>query len=83
MVFALIDSLTMQSSFSGVRLESYMFTDGVVQGGARSPEAGRRAGGLQLLPRAVAGRSARQHGGGGVRRRSRACTCTRRARISA
>jgi SAM-dependent methyltransferase len=25
-VFALIDSLTMQSSFSGVRLESYMFT---------------------------------------------------------
>ena len=26
-VFALIDSLTMQSSFSGVRLESYMFTD--------------------------------------------------------
>ena len=26
MVFALIDSLTMQSSFSGVRLESYMFT---------------------------------------------------------
>ena len=27
MVFALIDSLTMQSSFSGVRLESYMFTE--------------------------------------------------------
>jgi SAM-dependent methyltransferase len=26
-VFALIDSLTMQSSFSGVRLESYMFTE--------------------------------------------------------
>ena len=26
-VFALIDSLTLQSSFSGVRLESYMFTD--------------------------------------------------------
>ena len=26
MVFALIDSLTVQSSFSGVRLESYMFT---------------------------------------------------------
>src|SRR3989442_300558 len=26
-VFALIDSLTVQSSFSGVRLESYMFTD--------------------------------------------------------
>src|SRR5205814_2308136 len=25
-VFALIDSLTLQSSFSGVRLESYMFT---------------------------------------------------------
>src|SRR6266699_1029713 len=25
-VFALIDSLTVQSSFSGVRLESYMFT---------------------------------------------------------
>ena len=25
-VFALIDSLTMQSTFSGVRLESYMFT---------------------------------------------------------
>ena len=27
MVFALIDSLTVQSSFSGVRLESYMFTE--------------------------------------------------------
>ena len=27
MVFALIDSLTLQSSFSGVRLESYMFTE--------------------------------------------------------
>ena len=26
-MFALIDSLTMQSSFSGVRLESYMFTE--------------------------------------------------------
>ena len=26
-VFALIDSLTVQSSFSGVRLESYMFTE--------------------------------------------------------
>ena len=26
-VFALIDSLTLQSSFSGVRLESYMFTE--------------------------------------------------------
>ena len=26
-IFALIDSLTMQSSFSGVRLESYMFTE--------------------------------------------------------
>ena len=25
-MFALIDSLTVQSSFSGVRLESYMFT---------------------------------------------------------
>ena len=27
MVFALIDSLTLQSGFSGVRLESYMFTE--------------------------------------------------------
>ena len=27
MVFALIDSLTLQSAFSGVRLESYMFTE--------------------------------------------------------
>ena len=27
MVFALIDSLTLQSSFAGVRLESYMFTE--------------------------------------------------------
>ena len=26
-MFALIDSLTLQSSFSGVRLESYMFTE--------------------------------------------------------
>ena len=40
---------------------------GVVQGCAGSSEAGRPARGLQLLPRAMAGRSARQHGGGGVR----------------
>ena len=26
-MFALVDSLTLQSGFSGVRLESYMFTD--------------------------------------------------------
>ncbi len=32
-VFALIDSLTMQSSFSGVRLESYMFTRSIIPGG--------------------------------------------------
>ena len=38
-VFALIDSLTMQSSFSGVRLESYMFTEESFRGGARPPEA--------------------------------------------
>jgi len=31
-VFALIDSLTMQSTFSGVRLESYMFTEESFQG---------------------------------------------------
>ena len=30
-VFALIDSLTLQSSFSGVRLESYMFTEEAFQ----------------------------------------------------
>jgi SAM-dependent methyltransferase len=30
-VFALIDSLTLQSSFSGVRLESYMFTEQAFQ----------------------------------------------------
>ena len=49
-VFALIDSLTMQSTFSGVRLESYMFTEESFQGGPGAPLAERRAGDLQLLP---------------------------------
>ena len=39
-VFALIDSLTVQSSFSGVRLESYMFTE---ESFARSAITCRRA----------------------------------------
>ena len=69
-VFALIDSLTVQSSFSGVRLESYMFTRESFAGGARPSHAARRDGALQLLPGEVAGRSARQHGRGGVRTRA-------------
>ena len=67
-VFALIDSLTLQSSFSGVRLESYMFTEESFREVRDHLSRRRRAGDLQLLPRALAGRSARQHGGGGVRR---------------
>ena len=82
-VFALIDSLTMQSSFSGVRLESYMFTDGVVPG--RPRPARRRTGCWSSTTT-----SARSGWSIGWRtpppRRSapsRACTCTRRAPISA
>ena len=82
-VFALIDSLTMQSSFSGVRLESYMFTEESFRDVRDRLKPRRRAGRLQLLPRALAGRSAGQHRRGGVRRTSRASTCTRRARFSA
>ena len=81
-VFALIDSLTVQSSFAGVRLESYMFTQGVVRGGARAPVAARRDGALQLLPREVAGRSPRQHRPRRCSGATRSATCTRIARIS-
>ena len=66
-VFALIDSLTLQSSFSGVRLESYMFTLESFRGGERSPHGQRPARHLQLFSRALAGRSAREHGGDRVR----------------
>ena len=69
-VFALIDSLTMQSTFSGVRLESYMFTEESFRAVREHLVAQRRAGDLQLLPRAMAGRPAREHGRGGVRRRA-------------
>ena len=62
-VFALIDSLTMQSSFSGVRLESYMFTEESFRARPRSARARRSAGRLQLLPREVAGGPAGQYCG--------------------
>ena len=80
-VFALIDSLTMQSSFSGVRLESYMFTEESFRA-VRDRLAPRRpAGRLQLLPREVAGRSAGQHRGDRLRRRA-AGARARGARLS-
>ena len=69
-VFALIDSLTLQSSFSGVRLESYMFTEESF----RAVRDRLKPDGVLVIynyfPRAVAGRPAGQHGGGGVRRRA-------------
>ena len=80
-VFALIDSLTMQSSFSGVRLESYMFTEESFRAVRDRLTPRRRAGRLQLLPRAVAGRSAGEHRGRGVRRRA-ARARARGARLS-
>ena len=69
-VFALIDSLTLQSSFTSVRLESYMFTEESFRAVQGPPQAERRAGHLQLLPRAVAGRSTGQHRGCRVRHRT-------------
>ena len=81
-VFALIDSLTMQSSFSGVRLESYMFT-----------EESFRAVRDRLAPDGllVVYNYFRESGWSIVWRtsrrtrsaRSRGCTCTRRALILA
>ena len=65
-VFALIDSLTLQSSFSGVRLESYMFTEEAFRAVKRSARAERVAGRLQLLPRTLARRSPGKHLGGGL-----------------
>ena len=69
-VFALIDSLTLQSAFSGVRLESYMFTEESFRAVQQRAQAERRARGLQLLPRAMAGGPAGQHRRRGVRRRA-------------
>ena len=81
-VFALIDSLTLQSGFSGVRLESYMFT-----------EESFRAVQDRLRPRACSSSTTTSASAGwsiGSRTRppspsarSRGCTCTPRAPISA
>ena len=81
-VFALIDSLTMQSSFSGVRLESYMFTEESF----RAVRDRLAPDGLLVVynyfrePGSWIGwpTSRRRRSG-----RSRACTCTKRALISA
>ena len=60
-----------------------MFTEESFRAVRDRLDAERAAGRLQLLPRAMAGRSAGEHRGGRVRRASRGCTCTRRAPISA
>ena len=81
-VFALIDSLTLQSSFSGVRLESYMFTTESFRAVRdRLTDDGllvvynyfREKWLVDRLANIAAARSAA----------SRACTCTRRAPTSA
>ena len=82
-VFALIDSLTMQSSFSGVRLESYMFTEESFRAVRDRLAPERPAGRLQLLPRAMAGRPAGEHRGervraGAARARARGARLSRR-----
>ena len=69
-VFALIDSLTVQSSFSGVRLESYMFTQESFEAVRDHLVAARRDGALQLFPGEVARRSPGEHRGGGLRPRA-------------
>ena len=77
-VFALIDSLTMQSSFSGVRLESYMFTEESFSAVRDRLKPDGVLVVYNYFREHVAGRSAREHRGGGVRRRAASSTSTRR-----
>ena len=70
-VFALIDSLTVQSSFSSVQARELHVHRGVVPRRARSPEAARRDGALQLLPR---------DNGWSIDSPTRSATCSDRSR---
>ncbi len=83
-VFALIDSLTHAVELLGRAARELHVHRGVVPRGARSPDAERPARRLQLLPRALARRSAGEHRRGGVRRgaarpRARGARVSRRA----
>ena len=80
-VFALIDSLTMQSSFSGVRLESYMFTEESF----RAVRDRLKPDGVLVVYNYFRERWLVDRLANTRPRRSapsRACTCTRRARFS-
>ena len=70
-VYALVDSLVLHSSYSNIRLESYLFTKQAIDDVRKRLQAGRRVRHVQLLPpgldRVAAASDARATFGTGTR----------------
>ena len=66
-VYGLVDSLILHSSYANLRLESYLFTDEAFRGRPAGAETGRGVRDVQLLPAGLDRRSCRRDGDQGVR----------------
>ena len=66
-VYALVDSLVLHSSYSNIRLESYLFTTASVHRHPPAPPAGWCVRHVQLLPAWLDRRSPRRDARGGLR----------------
>ena len=82
-IYALVDSLVLHSSYSNIRLESYLFTQQAFEDVKQAPEAGRRVRHVQLLPpgldRLAAARHARSRRSAPTARWSSTCRAATRS----
>ena len=69
-IFALPDSLTLTSSVSSLRLESFLLTQDAIRSASNHLSSNGRGDTLQLLPREVAGGQACRHGGNRIQPRA-------------